>query len=64
MTTREETTPDRPLKGAWGITSLLFLFMLPEFSRPFWSVVDGIANAAGVSSMEIAYGWHLFHFWR
>jgi len=43
---------------------LLFLFMLPEFSRPFWSVVDGIANAAGVSPMEIAYGWHLFHFWR
>lgn len=43
---------------------LLFLFMLPEFSRPFWGIVASLANAFGVSAMEISYGIHLFRFWQ
>ena len=35
------TTQDRPLKGAWGITALLFLFMLINFAD---KVVVGLAG--------------------
>ena len=34
------TVQDRPLKGAWGITALLFLFMLINFAD---KVVVGLA---------------------
>jgi uncharacterized membrane protein len=34
------TAPDRPLKGAWGMTALIFLFMLINFAD---KVVVGLA---------------------
>ncbi len=34
------TVQDRPLKGAWGMTALLFLFMLINFAD---KVVVGLA---------------------
>src|SRR5665213_135536 len=37
---REVTTQQRPLEGAWGITALLFLFMLINFAD---KVVVGLA---------------------
>src|SRR5882672_6099852 len=37
---RRVTVQDRPLKGAWGMTALLFLFMLINFAD---KVVVGLA---------------------
>ena len=43
------TVQDRPLKGAWGMTALLFLFMLINFAD---KVVVGLAAAADHEGAE------------
>jgi len=44
------TTQDRPLKGAWGITALLFLFMLINFAD---KVVVGLAAQPIMAELHI-----------
>src|ERR1700756_1064696 len=43
---RRVTAQERPLKGAWGITALLFLFMLINFAD---KIVVGLAGPASMN---------------
>jgi MFS family permease len=47
---RRVTALDRPLKGAWGITALLFLFMLINFAD---KIVVGLAGPAIMSDPSL-----------
>ena len=44
------TTQQRPLEGAWGITALLFLFMLINFAD---KVVVGLAAQPIMAELQI-----------
>jgi MFS family permease len=48
------TTQDRPLKGAWGITFLLFLFMLINFAD---KIVVGLIGFEGLGLSAEQFGW-------
>ena len=45
------TNQDRPLKGAWGMTALLFLFMLINFAD---KVVVGLAAQPIMSDLHLS----------
>jgi MFS family permease len=47
------TTQDRPLKGAWGITALLFLFMLINFAD---KIVVGLIGMDGLGLKAEQFG--------
>ncbi len=51
MTDRNPTMPDRPLKGAWGMTALIFLFMLINFAD---KVVVGLAAQPIMADLKLS----------
>ncbi|HLG46935.1 MAG TPA: MFS transporter [Reyranella sp.] len=53
MTVQDRPPPDRPLKGAWGITFLLFLFMLINFAD---KIVVGLIGFEGLGLSAEQFG--------
>ena len=45
VTVQDRPLVDRPLKGAWGMTALLFLFMLINFAD---KIVVGLIGMEGL----------------
>lgn len=50
MTAQDATAQDRPLKGAWGMTALIFLFMLINFAD---KVVVGLAAQPIMAELKL-----------
>jgi MFS family permease len=50
---QDRPLPDRPLKGAWGITALLFLFMLINFAD---KIVVGLIGMEGLGLSAEQFG--------
>ncbi len=48
---RRMTLPDRPLKGAWGVTALIFLFMLINFAD---KMVIGLAAKPIMEELKLS----------
>jgi MFS family permease len=53
VTVQDRPPPDRPLKGAWGITFLLFLFMLINFAD---KIVVGLIGFEGLGLSAEQFG--------
>ncbi|HEY2875890.1 MAG TPA: MFS transporter, partial [Reyranella sp.] len=53
VTVQDRPLPDRPLKGAWGITFLLFLFMLINFAD---KIVVGLIGMKGLGLSAEQFG--------